>query len=114
MREVFEWHEAKPSASLASRALSQLSKCIHNLPIDAQLLKSWTISFRTLPLPLHSVFITNNTRQLIKYKILPNHSEQVLYWLNVSELLMHGRASIDSLAPYKKRARYCQLYSNLK
>ena len=33
-REMFEWHEAKPSASLASRVLSQLPKCIYNL-IDA-------------------------------------------------------------------------------
>ena len=36
IREAFEWHEAKPSASLASRVLSQLPKCIHN-SIDAQL-----------------------------------------------------------------------------
>ena len=35
-REVFEWHEAKLSASLASQVLSQLPKCIHN-SIDAQL-----------------------------------------------------------------------------
>ena len=35
-REAFEWQEAKPSASLASRMLSQLPKCIHN-SIDAQL-----------------------------------------------------------------------------
>ena len=35
-REVFEWHEVKPSASLASQVLSQLPKCIHN-SIDAQL-----------------------------------------------------------------------------
>ena len=35
-REVFEWHEAKPGASLASRVFSQISKCIHN-SIDAQL-----------------------------------------------------------------------------
>ena len=35
-REAFEWHEAKPSASLASRVLSQLPKCIHD-SIDAQL-----------------------------------------------------------------------------
>ena len=30
MREAFEWHEVKPSASLASGVLSQLPKCIHN------------------------------------------------------------------------------------
>ena len=29
-RDAFEWHEAKPSASLASRVLSQLPKRIHN------------------------------------------------------------------------------------
>ena len=34
--EAFEWHETKPSASLASRVLSQLPKYIHN-SIDAQL-----------------------------------------------------------------------------
>ena len=35
-REAFEWHEAKPSASLASQVVFQLPKCIHN-SIDAQL-----------------------------------------------------------------------------
>ena len=35
-RKAFEWHEVKPSASLASRVLPQLPKCIHN-SIDAQL-----------------------------------------------------------------------------
>ena len=35
-RETFKWHEAKPNASLASRVLSQLPKCILN-SIDAQL-----------------------------------------------------------------------------
>ena len=35
-REAFEWNEANPSASPASRVLSQLPKCIQNL-IDAQL-----------------------------------------------------------------------------
>ena len=35
-REAFEWHEPKPSASLAPRVLSQLRKCIHNT-IDVQL-----------------------------------------------------------------------------
>ena len=34
--EAFELPEAKPSAFLASRVLSQLPKCIHN-SIDAQL-----------------------------------------------------------------------------
>ena len=32
---MFEWHKAKPGASLASQVLSQLPKYIHNL-IDAQ------------------------------------------------------------------------------
>ena len=36
VREAFEWHETSPSASLTSRVLSQLPKCIHN-SIDAQL-----------------------------------------------------------------------------
>ena len=62
-REAFEWHEAKPSASLASRVLSQLPKCIHN-SIDAQL--------------KHGPFLLEHChfkRKLIKYRILPNHSE---------------------------------------
>ena len=29
-REVFEWYEAKLSASLATQVLSKLPKCIHN------------------------------------------------------------------------------------
>ena len=36
VRQAFSRHEAKPSASLASRMLSHLLKCIHN-SIDAQL-----------------------------------------------------------------------------
>ena len=35
-REAFEWHEAKPSALLASGVFSQLPTCIHN-STDAQL-----------------------------------------------------------------------------
>ena len=35
-REVFEWPEVKPSASLVFRVVSQLLKCIHN-SIDTQL-----------------------------------------------------------------------------
>ena len=68
-REAFEWHEAKPSASLASRVLSQLHKCIHN-SIDAQL--------------KHRPFLLEHChfkRKLIKYRILLNHSGR-FDWLN--------------------------------
>ena len=68
-REAFEWHEAKPSASLASRVLSQLSKCIHN-SIDAQL--------------KHGPFLLEHChfkRELIKYRILLIHSQR-FDWLN--------------------------------
>ena len=34
-REAFEWHETRPSASLAPRILSQFRKCIYSF-IDAQ------------------------------------------------------------------------------
>ena len=67
--EAFEWHEAKPSASLTSRVLSQLPKCIHN-SIDAQL--------------KHGPFLLEHChfkRKLIKYTILLNHSEH-FDWLN--------------------------------
>ena len=63
MREAFEWHEGKPSAFLASRALSQLPKCTHN-SIDAQL--------------KHGPFLLEHChfkRKLIKYRILLNHSK---------------------------------------
>ena len=68
-REAFQWHEAKPSASLASRVLSQLTKCIHN-SIDAQL--------------KHEPFLLEHChckRNPIKYRILLNHSER-FDWLN--------------------------------
>ena len=68
-REVFEWHEAKLSASLASRVLSQLPKCIHNL-IDAQL--------KYGPFLLEHCYFKC---KLIKYRILLNHSE-CFDWLN--------------------------------
>ena len=45
-REAFEWHEAKPSCSLASRVLSQLPKCIHN-SIDVQLLEHFHFKRKT-------------------------------------------------------------------
>ena len=69
-REAVEWHEAKPSASLASQVLSQLPKCI-NSSIDAQL--------------KHGPFLLEHChikRKLIKYRILLNHSER-FDWLNV-------------------------------
>ena len=69
MRETFEWHEAKPSASLASRVLSQLPKCIHNL-IDAQL--------------KHGPFLLEHCHFkciMIKYRIPLNHSDH-FDWLN--------------------------------
>ena len=68
-REAFEWHEAKPNASLASQVLSQLPKCIHN-SIDAQL--------------KHGSFLLEYyhfKRKLIKYRILLNHSGRS-DWLN--------------------------------
>ena len=67
--ETFEWHEAKPSASLASRVLSQLPKCIHN-SIDAPL--------------KHGPFLLEHChfkRKLIKYRFLLNHFER-FDWLN--------------------------------
>ena len=59
-REAFEWHEAKPSASLASRVFSQLPKYIHN-SIDAQL--------------KHGPFLLEHCHlkcKLIKYRIVLN------------------------------------------
>ena len=63
-REAFEWHEAKPSTSLACQVLSQLPRCIRN-SIDAQL--------------KHGPFLLQHChfkRKLIKYRILLNHSER--------------------------------------
>ena len=68
-RDAFKWHEAKPSASLASRVLSKLPKCIHN-SIDEQL--------------KHGPFLLEHChfkRKLIKYIILLNYSER-FDWLN--------------------------------
>ena len=92
-REAFEWHEAKSSASLASRVLSQLPKCIHN-SIDAQL--------------KHGPFLLEHChfkRKLIKYRILLNHSERS-DWLNAItrfDRRMGVRLSRFrcTLAPYK-------------
>ena len=69
-REAFGWHEAKPGASLASRVLSQLPKCIHN-SIDAQLKHG----------PLRFLEHCHFKRRLIKYRIILNHSEH-FDWLN--------------------------------
>ena len=104
-REAFEWHEAKSSASLASRVLSQLPKCIHN-SIDAQL--------------KHGPFLLEHChfkRKLIKYRILLNHSERS-DWLNAItrfDRRMGVRLSRFrcTLAPYKKRAKNSQLCSNI-
>ena len=104
-REAFEWHEAKPSASLASRVLSQLPKCIHN-SIDAQ--------------PKHGPFLLEHChfkRKLIKYRILLNHSER-FDWLNaITRFDRRTGVRLSrfrcTLAPYKKRAKNCQLCSNV-
>ena len=81
IREAFEWHEAKPSASLASRVLSKLPKCIHD-SIDAQPNHG---PFRSEHYHCHFVqyVFFKNTRELIKYKIFLNSSE-CFYWLNTS------------------------------
>ena len=105
-REAFEWHKAKPSASLASRVLSQLPKYIHNL-IDAQL--------------KHGQFLLEHChfeRKLTKYRIVLNHFE-CLDWLNEitrSERRTGVRLSRFrcTLAPYKKRAKNYQLCSKNK
>ena len=104
-REAFEWHEAKPSASLASRVLSQLPKCIHN-SIDAQL--------------KHGPFLLEHCHfkpNLIKYSILLNHSER-FDWLNaITRFDRRTGVRLSrfrcTLAPYKKRAKDCQLCSNI-
>ena len=100
-REAFEWHEAKPSASVASRVLSQLPKCIRN-SIDPQL--------------KHGPFLLEHRhfkRKLIKYGILLNHSER-FDWLNAitrfdrrtGVRLLRFRCT---LAPNKKRTKNSQL-----
>ena len=102
--EAFEWHEAKPSASLASRVLSQLPKCIHN-SIDAQL--------------KHGSFLLEHCHfkhKLTKYRILLNHVER-FDWLNAITRFdrrtpVRLSRSRCTLAPYKKRAKNCQICSN--
>ena len=104
-REAFEWHEAKPSASLASRVLSQLPKCIHN-SIDAQL--------------KHGQFLLEHCqfkRKLIKYRILLDYSDY-FDWLNAItwfDRRMGVRLSRFrcTLVSYKMRAKNCQLCLSL-
>ena len=99
-REAFEWHEAKPSACLASLVLFQLPKCIHN-SIDAQL--------------KHGPFLLEHChfkRKLIKYIILLNHSER-FDWLNaITRFDRRTGVRLSrftcTLAPYKKRAKNCR------
>ena len=98
-REVFEWHEAKLSASLASRVLSQLPKCIHNL-IDVQL--------KYGPFLLEHCYFKC---KLIKYRILLNHSECFDWLMQSHDLIsMHLSRFRCTLAPYKKRARNTASY----
>ena len=96
-REAFEWLEAKPNASLASRVLSQLLKCIHN-SIDAQLKRG--------PFLLEHCHFK---RKLIKYRILLNHSEH-FDWLNaITRFDRRTGVRLSrfrcTLALYKKRAK---------
>ena len=102
-RRAFEWHEAKPSASLASRVLSQLPKCIHN-SIDAQL--------------KHGAFLLEHCYfkcKLIKYGILLNHFE-CFDWLSAitrfdRRMGVHLLRFRCMFAQYKKGAKNCQLCS---
>ena len=104
-REAFEWHEAKTSAFLASRVLSKLPKCIHNL-IDAQL--------------KHRPFLLEHChfkRKLIEYISLLNHFER-FDWLNaITRFDRRTDVRLSRfrcrLTPYKKRAKSCQLCSNI-
>ena len=104
-REAFEWHKAKPSASLATRVLSQLPKRIHN-SIDAQL--------------KHGLFLLEHChfkRKQIKYRVLLNHSRR-FDWLNAITRFdrrtgMRLSRFKCTFAPYKKYAKNYQLCSNL-
>ena len=92
-REAFdhEWHEVNPNASLASRVLSQLPKCIHN-SIDAQL--------------KHGPFLSEHChfkRKLIKYRILLNHSER-FDWLNA--VMRFDRSTGVRLSRFRARSRH--------
>ena len=93
-REAFELHEAKTSASLACRVLSQLPKCIHN-SIDAKLKRG--------PFLLEHY---NFKRKLMKYKILLNNCKR-FDWLNAITRFdrrtgVHLWRFRCTLAPYKK------------
>ena len=104
MREAFEWHVVKLSASLVSRVLSQFPKCIYN-SIDAQL--------------KHGPFLLEHCHfkyKLIKYRILLNHSE-CFDWLNAITRFdrhtgMHLSRFRCTLMSYKKCTKYCQICSN--
>ena len=90
---------------VASRVLSKLPKCIHNL-IDAQL--------------KHRPFLLEHChfkRKLIKYRILLNHFER-FDWLNaITRFDRRTDVRLSRfrcrLTPYKKRAKSCQLCSNI-
>ena len=74
LREAFQWQKRKKNklnASLASRVLSQLPKCTHNLT-DAQLKHG--------PLLLE---YCQFKRKLIEHRILLNHAEH-FDWLNAN------------------------------
>ena len=103
--EVGRAQEKRLSASLASWVLSQLPKCIHN-SIDAQL--------------KHGPFLLEHwhfKRKRMKYRVLLNDSER-FDWLNAITRFNRPTGVRLSrfrctLAPYKKRAKNCQLCSNI-
>ena len=97
-REAFEWHEAKPSASLASRVL-----------------------FRCFWFVKHGPFLLGHCHfklKLIKHRILLNHAER-FDWLN-AVTRFHIRTGVRlsrfrcTLAPYKKRAKNFQICFNIE
>ena len=94
-REAFEWHEAKPSASSASRVLSQLPKCIHK-SIDAQL--------------KYGPFLLEHCRfkrELIKCRILLNHSER-FDWLNAITRFDRRTGNLSS------HVLFCHIFSRVR
>ena len=96
--EAFGWHKAKPSASLASRVLSQLPKCIHD-SIDAEL--------KNRPFLLeHGHF----KHQLLKYRILLNHSEH-FDWLNA--IMQFDRCTGVHLSRFRCTLTPCKVCKKL-
>ena len=95
---------SRVSASLASRVLSQLPKCIHN-SIDAQ------IKYGPFLLE-HCHF----KRKLIKYRILLNHFERFDLLNAITRFDRRTAVRLSrfrcTLALYEKRAKNCQLCSN--